>query len=84
MFEFAAYRLQDTFEIIQNVAVPKPDDAVTVTHKYGGALAIGACLFRMLSAIELDYQLACRTGEICDVPTDRMLAAELPRQGALT
>jgi hypothetical protein len=82
-FKFAAYRLQHAVEIVENLIVPKPDDAVAVTRELGAALIVCVHPLRMLTAIELDDQLAGRAGEIGDTSSDRMLPPKLPRLDAL-
>jgi hypothetical protein len=82
-FELAAYRLQHAVKVVENVVVPKPDDAVPVTRELGAALVVGFHPFAMLTAIKLDDQLARRAGEIGNTSTDRMLPPKLPWYDAL-
>ncbi len=63
-------------EIVDHVAVPEADHAVAAAREVlrpGGILLL---LPGMLSAVELDRQLARGAGEIDDIRPDRMLPAE--------
>jgi hypothetical protein len=46
--------------------------------EFSGSCGIGDVAGGMLAAVDLDRQFPCRTCEICDTLSDRMLAAELP------
>ena len=77
-FQFPPDRLKDPFEVLEDLVVPEPGDAVTVPRQLCLARGITARLAAMPPAIELDHQLARRTGKIGDPPPDWMLPAELP------
>ncbi len=47
--------------------------------EFSGSCGIGDVAGGMLAAVDLDRQFPCRTCEIRDTLSDRMLAAELPR-----
>ena len=81
-FEGAGDRLQYAVEIVENIIVPKADDAVAVTRKLGTTSFISIRLRAMLTAIELDHELARRAGKIGDPLSDWMLSPKLPRYDA--
>jgi hypothetical protein len=75
--------LQHAVKILQNIVIPKPQHTVTLLRQFIAALLIFGYLLGVLSAIEFDHQLACRTGKIGDATTDRVLATKFPRRKAL-
>jgi hypothetical protein len=81
-FERAAHRLQHVIETLENLVVPEPDDAIAVVRQLGAPSLVGRHPLGMLPAVEFDDELARRTGEIGNAPTDRMLPSEFPRHDA--
>jgi len=79
-FERATDGFQNAIEVIKHVIVPKPDDAVAVTRKLGGAPIIGLDALAVLAAVELDDQLACGTSEVGDALSDGMPPAKFPKR----
>jgi hypothetical protein len=83
VFERAAHRLQHVIEMLENLVVPESDDAVATARELGAPSLVRGHPLGMLPAVEFDDELARRTGEIGNPPTNRMLPAEFPRHDAL-
>jgi hypothetical protein len=73
------YGLHYPFEIAKHLVVPEPQDAHTVGLQRPRALCIvgGLLWLRMLATIQLDAEPGFVAVEIENVPTHRMLPAEL-------
>jgi hypothetical protein len=82
-FQRSLNRLQHAIEIIENLVVPKSDDAIAMRRKLGTAPLVCRHLLAMLAAIEFDHQLARGTGKVGDASADRMLTTKLPWRKAL-
>jgi len=68
-------RLQNTFDVFEHLVVPDPDDAIAKRLQFGVTLSVGRTV-GMLTAIDLDDELALTTKEIHKEPADRFLADE--------
>ena len=82
-FERAPQRLQDAIEVVKNLTIPKPHDAIPVTPEFGATPSICIHALGMVTAIQFDNQLACRAGETRNILPDRMLPPKFPRREAL-
>jgi hypothetical protein len=70
---------EHTGQIIDHVAIPKPDDAIPAPGNRARAGCVYLLLRCVLAAVEFDRKLEARAGEIDDVTADRMLAAKAVR-----
>jgi hypothetical protein len=70
------YLLEDTGKILQNLLVPEAHNAAPMAGDLLGSRQIGLLLRRVLTAIDLNREPGRGTGEINDVPADRMLPAK--------
>jgi hypothetical protein len=68
------YRFQHTLEVLQNIAVPKAQNAIATRLKPSRARLIVSDPVVVLAAVDLDQQAMRQTGEIDDVWADRNLA----------
>ena len=68
--------LQHTFEVIDDVVVPKSQDRITLGIEPPGSLQISLDHRSVLSAVEFDYQLTLEAGKIDKISTDHGLSAE--------
>jgi hypothetical protein len=71
-------RLHYPVEIFDDLIIPEPNDTITKFAKLGGTRGIGFQPFPMLGTVQFDRQFACRTGEVDDTTSDRMLSPKLP------
>ncbi|MFZ1887571.1 MAG: hypothetical protein WAU33_06040, partial [Candidatus Binataceae bacterium] len=69
LFDYGIHLLQDHI-------VPEPDYAIALRLDELLPLIIVHSIVHMLAAIELDYQLSFDAAEVCDVGTNRELAAK--------
>lgn len=69
-------RLQNTFEVLEDVVVPEPDDAKSVRFEPCSSLGVGFGALSMLSAVDFDDEALAQGTEIDDVTTEGMLAAK--------
>jgi hypothetical protein len=67
------------FDIAEYVIVPETENTVAARLKISRASCVirDARHFVVLSAVELDHEARAMAGEICEVRTDRCLAAEV-------
>jgi hypothetical protein len=68
--------LEHARKVLTNLVVPEPHDAIPVPGDLRAPCQIGRFLHSVLTAIDLNGELVCRTGEIDDVPADRMLSTK--------
>jgi hypothetical protein len=78
--QLPADRLQYTLNVFHDIPIPEPDHAITSPGDFLAAYLVCAGSKRMLSAIELNDELRCRTGEIDHVPPNRMLTTKSIRE----
>jgi hypothetical protein len=71
--EFSAYGFQHTPNVLHHIPIPKPDHSITVPGNLKASILIFVGTKRVLSAINLDDQLRCRTGKVDNVFADRVL-----------
>jgi hypothetical protein len=64
--------------IFCHLVIPKPDRPVAMHRQFRCPRRVFLRSVRMLTAIDFNRQLACRTREIDNETSDRMLPAELP------
>jgi len=74
-FEFSTYCLQHALDIFHHIPIPEPDYPIAVSLDLAASIVIIVGNNHVLSAVELDYQLRGRTGEIHDVSADWVLPA---------
>jgi hypothetical protein len=78
--------LENPVQILDDVAVPDADDAITESAKPAVTLSVFEA-FRVLAAVELDYQAPLTTNKVDVAAIDRLVAdefeaAELPSANA--
>lgn len=66
-----------SIEIIQNLMIPEPDDAITTLLEPGRPRLIRTALFHVLTTVQFDDQLFVKADEVNDERSDRFLATEL-------
>jgi len=81
-FDLAVNGFEHGREIFDHIVVPKTDHTISMGGEFGSAFVVLRYLIRMLAAVEFDYQLLCRAGEIGDPIADRMLATEFQKRKA--
>ncbi len=79
MRNFSPYCFQNSRQVANHVTIPEADYAIPTKRYLRGTHRIRFLLRRMLASIDFNYQLLRRAGEIGNIPTDRMLAAEAHR-----
>jgi hypothetical protein len=79
-FKLPANRLQHALNVLHYIPVPKPDHAIASLGDFLAPPLVCASSKRVLTAIELNDQLRCRTGKIHDVSANWMLATESIRE----
>jgi len=68
--------LKNHLRLRKHVIVPEPQNTKTRTRQIESPLDILACVYQMLSPIELDDQTRTQADEVDDVTTQRHLATE--------
>ena len=71
---------QYTFQIPKHIAIPEPENPESSGCQPPRAFAVVVCLFLVLPAVKLDYQLSIQADEIDEVHANRKLAAKLIAQ----
>ena len=74
------YGRDDTIGIFQYLVVPEPNDPIPMQAHLLRSKRVSLDIQRMLTAVDLDRELACGNREVRDVDTDRMLAPNLEGQ----
>jgi hypothetical protein len=77
-------RLQHALDILENLTIPKPNDAIAFQAQFDRAQIVRRFSLAVLAAVKLDNKLLRGTGEIGDTPADWMLAAKPPLRTFLT
>jgi hypothetical protein len=72
----APYLCLDTFNILQNIVIPEPQNLVTLGFKTLCPLSIGDTTLRVLSAVNLDSEALLYANEIDDILPDGKLPSE--------
>jgi hypothetical protein len=70
--------LQNSIEVVDDLIVPEPDNAIAAAGQFDRALSVGLGVCRVLSAVQLDHQFPRRAGEVDYAAADRVLTAEFP------
>ena len=84
MLDFGCDGLDHAGKIVGYVVVPEADHSVAVCMEGARARGILIAGLGMLTAVDLNNELAGRNGEIRNVPPDRMLAPDLDRKVHVT
>ena len=76
-------RLANTWEILPNITIGKPQDIQPLPHQPSAALPVtgNALFFKVLCAIQLNCQLGPCTVEIHNKPANHLLPLKLDRIG---
>jgi hypothetical protein len=78
VFQRVKQHLQYAIEIFEHFIVPEPEDVIAISGDFRRTSGVSRWLCGVLTTIQLDDQLACRTGKVGDEPANGMLSPEFP------
>jgi hypothetical protein len=70
-------RGQDTIPLLKHITIPEAQHFESTLFQGLTALLVPVLLLRMLSAVELHYQLRLKTNEVDDIGPNRKLPSKL-------